>query len=287
MNSYEDIIYVLEGILEDYKSFKDEQEERAALANTPEESSKIYKDLATVSNSIRRKATGEKKKARKAYKESAKKALAARQSSGSYASLKASDNALKAYDNYKKVREKERDAQEEVDSVRRSIVSEKCYADIINLIEEYINEVSVGLLSRAAASSLPKRKEADIAANQRAEETGKKVKRNNFSIPPSGEEKQKEFYKKQGEEAYSAARADLERGNKEEKLQRAQDIVNLNLPKNSKVSANSLFKAAHNVKDDRKSKANLKDENSMKRNYRSQALSSADPIQQKGRNPLA
>ena len=287
MNLYEDIIYVLEGILEDYKSFKDEQEEKAALANTPEESSKIYKELATVSNSIRRKATSDKKKARKAYKEAAKEVSVMRNSPNLYASLKSTDNALKAYGNYKKAIEKEKDAQEEVDSVRRSIVSEGCYADVINLIEEYINEVSVGLLSRAAASSLPKRKEAAIEANQRAEELGKKVRRHGFSIPPSGEEKRKEFYKKQGEEAYSAAKADLERGNKEEKLQRAQDMVDLNLPKNSKVSANSLFKAAHNVKDDRKSKANLKDENSMKRHYRSQALSLADPVQQKGRNPLA
>lgn len=166
-------------------------------------------------------------------------------------------------------------------------VSEECFDDIMDIVEEYINEVSVGLLSRAAASSLPKRKEAAIAANQRAEELGKKVRRHNFSIPPSGEEKQKEFYKKQREEAQSAAKADLERGNKEEKFQHAQDIVNLNLPKNSKVSANSLFKAAHNVRDDRRSKANLKDENSMKRHYRSQALSLADPVQQKGRNPLA
>lgn len=111
-------------------------------------------------------------------------------------------------------------------------VSEECFDDILGIVEEYINEVSVNMWKRAAKNSIPSRIKAvrkgpyeDITVYA---EKGKEEFRK-----PSG------YDKKEG----VADEKDLIR------LKRAKDIASSFT--NSKKSANKLVKAADKVIKDR------------------------------------
>ena len=115
------------------------------------------------------------------------------------------------------------------ESLENLNVSEECFDEIMGIVEEIINEVSVGNLSQKATKSLEKAK----VANQEA------IK--NFK---------KEQKKEQPDELKLSRYAD--EGNKAaQKYRNAKRIVDLNLPKNSKVKANELFKKADKVQTER------------------------------------
>ena len=88
-------------------------------------------------------------------------------------------------------------------------VSEECFEDILNIVEEYINEVSIGLLGRAANSSKVSRaNKGDVAAAR-------------------GDERTADFYDAKADHAEDLSKAFNKYGDSEK-------------------SANKLFKAARN-----------------------------------------
>lgn len=123
-------------------------------------------------------------------------------------------------------------------------ISEDCLEDILNLVEEYINEVSVGMWKRAAISSLPKR--AYNAGYAKAELDKKQA------------EKWKENPNIDDDDDFD------EEGDKvsghEFRMDHAAEVAKL---PNSKMSANKVLKAAHKVHDDRVAK---------KREYENKAI---------------
>ena len=119
-------------------------------------------------------------------------------------------------------------------------ISEECYNDIKEMV---INEVSVGALARATENNLPKRKKKSADAIKAARAGWKEYEEQAKKHP----EEESALYKK-AETTDKAASKQLDRA------EHAQDLANLNLPKNSKVNANKLFKAAHKVVNDREDK---------------------------------
>ena len=103
---FENVLNIVECILEDYKSFKEQKQEDG--------SSQAYKELASVDKSIRRNKTKALKGARKEYGQARKEELAWR-GKGWLQQFKNISDEEKALDKLKKAREEEKDAQEEVD----------------------------------------------------------------------------------------------------------------------------------------------------------------------------
>ena len=122
-------------------------------------------------------------------------------------------------------------------------VSESCFDSIVDLTEAIINEVSVGDLARAVENNLPKRKK-QLADAIKATKAGWKEYEEQAKKHP---EEESALYKK-------ALMTDAAASKLLDKVEHAQDLANLNLPKNSKVNANKLFKAAHKVANDREDK---------------------------------
>ena len=122
-------------------------------------------------------------------------------------------------------------------------VSESCFDSIVGLTEAIINEVSVGDLARAVENNLPKRKKQTADAIKAAKVAWKEYEEQAKKHP----EEESALYKK-------AEATDKVASKQLDKAEHAQDLANLNLPKNSKVSANKLFKAAHKVANDREDK---------------------------------
>ncbi len=110
-------------------------------------------------------------------------------------------------------------------------VSEECLEDILNLVEEYINEVSVGMWKRAAISSLPKRA---YSAGYAEAELRKKWAENpdiNYGDDDNDDSDKASRHKFRMDHAAEVAK----------------------LP-NSEMSANKVLKAARKVHDDRVAK---------------------------------
>ena len=103
---FNDIMNIVEYILEDYKSFKEQKQEDG--------SSQAYKELASVDKSIRRNKTKALKDARKEYGQARKEELTQR-GKGWLRQFKNISDEEKALGKLKKAREEEKDAQEEVD----------------------------------------------------------------------------------------------------------------------------------------------------------------------------
>ena len=119
-------------------------------------------------------------------------------------------------------------------------VSEECFDEIMGLVEEVINEkVTVGDLAKATEKSIPNRVEA----------LKKAISSNNYY--------NRKFRKTAEDDPnYDTAKAQKEKA--ASKLERegmralhARSLEKLNLPKDSKVSANKLFKANAKVENDR------------------------------------
>lgn len=114
--------------------------------------------------------------------------------------------------------------------------NKKHVSEALELMEAIINEVSVGALARAAKNNLPKRAKEEASAITKFE----KAQDNYEEMSKKHPEEEPALYRKlQADDA-----AGVKASNRAE---HAEDIVNLKLPKNSKVSANKLFKAAHKV----------------------------------------
>ena len=122
-------------------------------------------------------------------------------------------------------------------------VSESCFNSIVDLTEAIINEASVGDLARAVENNLPKRKK-QLADAIKATKAGWKEYEEQAKKHP---EEESALYKK-------AVMTDAAASKLLDKVEHAQDLANLNLPKNSKVNANKLFKVAHKVANDREDK---------------------------------
>ena len=105
--------------------------------------------------------------------------------------------------------------------------------EALSIMEEIINEVSVGKLARAIENSAPKRKENSDKALQtyyKAADEYEEAAKKHLEEEPALYQRLQDVDK--------AACKEFDKNN------HAQDLKDLNLPKDSKVSANKLFKAA-------------------------------------------
>ena len=103
-------------------------------------------------------------------------------------------------------------------------ISEDCYNDIKEMV---INEVSVGALARATENNLPKRKKQAADAIKATKAGWKEYEEQAKKHP----EEESALYKK-AEITDKAASKQLD------KVEHAQDLANLNLPKNSIIHMN-------------------------------------------------
>lgn len=150
--------------------------------------------------------------------------------------------------------------------------------EALSLMEEIINEVSVGALARAAENSFNKRREIAKDSTEKA-----KKAYDNY-------EKQSKEHPEDEEALYKAvSKLSNVAHNDREKASHANDLINLNLPKDSKVSANKLFKAADKTYRSRgkevdkalnkgKGKGDKEFDSSMKKYARAVDLAVADPV---------
>lgn len=150
--------------------------------------------------------------------------------------------------------------------------------EALSLMEEIINEVSVGALARAAENSFNKRREIAKDSTEKA-----KKAYDNY-------EKQSKEHPEDEEALYKAvSKLSNVAHNDREKASHANDLINLNLPKDSKVSANKLFKAADKTYGSRgkevdkalnkgKGKGDKEFDSSMKKYARAVELAVADPV---------
>lgn len=145
------------------------------------------------------------------------------------------------------------------ESLENLEVSEACFDELIGIVEEIINEVSVGAWARAASSSLPQRKAKAEAAKNAAN-----FVKNNTSSNIKDYVKPERALTKKGTSrkninlntdidynAYDKAQNNVRKAQKDaqeidKRAAHAEDVTKLNLPKNSKVSANKLTNAARN-----------------------------------------
>ena len=114
-------------------------------------------------------------------------------------------------------------------------VSEACFEDILSILEEYINEVTVGKLARAIENVKEKRKQDAENAIQKAKEAREKYLQNRHDDNAYIE--------------YDKARDAADKA--KSKHENSMWLDAAKLPKNSKVSANKLFKAAKKVENSR------------------------------------
>ena len=112
--------------------------------------------------------------------------------------------------------------------------------EALQIVEAIINEVSVGALARATENNAPKRKEAA----KKSEEQAHKAWDSYDKLSQEHPEDEPALYNaaiKLGKAAYKD----------EQRKEHVEDLEKLNLPKDSKVSANKLFKAADKSYDKR------------------------------------
>lgn len=156
--------------------------------------------------------------------------------------------------------------------------------EALSLMEAIINEVSVGALVRAVENNLPKRKKNEEAAIKAYKQAQNEYEKGSKESP----EDEPALYKKLQCTDKAACK-------EFDKARDAENLKDLNLPKDSKVSANKLFNAAKKVNPERQKKTEetvkntkgTKEDakkflNSLKRDNRSFDISLADPV--KSRN---
>ena len=162
--------------------------------------------------------------------------------------------------------------------------AEKDIKEALSLTEEIINEVSVGALARAVENNLPKRKKNEEVAIKAYKQAQNEYEKGSKESP----EDEPALYKKLQCTDKAACK-------EFDKARDAENLKDLNLPKDSKVSANKLFNAAKKVNPERQKKTEetvkntkgTKEDakkflNSLKRDNRSFDISLADPV--KSRN---
>ena len=115
-------------------------------------------------------------------------------------------------------------------------ISEKCFNELVELVEEIINEVSVGALARATENNAEKRKEN----SDKALKTYYKAQDEYEKAAKKHPEEEPALYRRLQDVDKAACK-------EFDKNTHAQALKDLNLPKDSKVSANKLFKAANKV----------------------------------------
>ena len=173
-----------------------------------------------------------------------------------------------------------RDYTENTPSMYQFEALEKAFS----LTEEIINEVSVGALARAVENNLPKRKKNEEVAIKAYKQAQNEYEKGSKESP----EDEPALYKKLQCTDKAACK-------EFDKARDAENLKDLNLPKDSKVSANKLFNAAKKVNPERQKKTEetvkntkgTKEDakkflNSLKRDNRSFDISLADPV--KSRN---
>jgi hypothetical protein len=121
---------------------------------------------------------------------------------------------------------------EELESLN---VSEECFNDIMGIVEEIINEVSIGYLARKAKKSINRRKKENAKAESLFKKAEEQCKKNLFSDRDT---------KKSADDKWYAAFDARKRA--DDRLEHSKRFAKF-LPKNSKVSANNYLK---NPKDD-------------------------------------
>ena len=110
----------------------------------------------------------------------------------------------------------------------------------IEILEEIINEVSVGALARAAENNFNKRRDVAKDSTEKSKKAHDSYEKQSKEHP----EDEPALYHALSKLSTTAKKAG-------EKADHNNDLVNLKLPKNSKVSANKLFKAADKTYDKR------------------------------------
>jgi hypothetical protein len=150
--------------------------------------------------------------------------------------------------------------------------------EALELMEEIISEVSVGALARATENNFNKRREV-------AKDSTEKAKKAYDSY-----EKQSKEHPEDEEALYKAVSKLGNAAHKDrEKASHANDLANLNLPKDSKVPANKLFNAADKTYKGRgkevdkalekgKGRGDKEFDSSMKKYARAVDLAVADPV---------
>ena len=150
--------------------------------------------------------------------------------------------------------------------------------EALSLMEEIINEVSVGALARATENNFNKRREVAKDSTEKAKKAYDSYERQSKEHP----EDEEALYKavsKLGNVAHKDR----------EKASHANDLANLNLPKDSKVPANKLFNAADKTYNGRgkevdkalekgKGRGDKEFDSSMKKYARAVDLAVADPV---------
>lgn len=124
------------------------------------------------------------------------------------------------------------------ESLEQLNVSEECFNEIMYIVEDIINEVSVGMWKRAAQNSLEGRKKEAKEANNNYEKVIDKV------------DNMKRVSRKAGEEWDNASGHAFDA---EERRNHALEIADL---PNSKMSANKVKRAARNSFEGRKQEMN-------------------------------
>ena len=152
------------------------------------------------------------------------------------------------------------------ESLENLNVSEECFDEIVGIVEEIINEVSIGKWKEAAASSLPKRKEAF----EKTVDNAKKSWDNYAELSKKYPEDEYALYKK--------AEADIEaQDGAEDKVDHAHAVTQLGT--HDKANANKAIKAAKKVEGKRSDEFSKKPE---KRTFlrwgQAGGLASADPV---------
>lgn len=158
----------------------------------------------------------------------------------------------------------------------------------LSLTEEIINEVSVGALARAVENNLPKRKKNEEVAIKAYKQAQNEYEKGSKESP----EDEPALYKKLQCTDKAACK-------EFDKARDAENLKDLNLPKDSKVSANKLFNAAKKVNPERQKKTEetvkntkgTKEDakkflNSLKRDNRSFDISLADPVKSRADEAL-
>lgn len=144
-----------------------------------------------------------------------------------------------------------------MDIKKEGIDKELSLEECFSLIEQYINEVSVGAWARAAENNLPKRKEkaeasakaAEYVKNNTSSNVKDYVKPERTLTKKGAKRKNINFHTDVDYDAYNKAQDNVRTAGKEaqeaqKRAKHAEEVSKLNLPKNSKVSANKLTDAA-------------------------------------------
>ena len=141
---------------------------------------------------------------------------------------------------YSKVKPEWKQVEDSIKRHEKKVVSES-FEQAINILEEVINEVSVGKFSRALDNSVEKRQKEAQRAREKAESATKGS--NNVLL-----------------------NAQARKANK--RSQDAQVLKNLKLPKDSKVSANKFFKSAEKALPHRENEVTKNSNSSLYSRYR-------------------